>query len=587
MKRNIALLVLFAVSIGKCIAQASDFPPINPYYATSNWPTYHCNNYRQASTAIKGPTSTDRLQLKMLKHIKGGTSCWTQFSEKYPTGQRVILLSNATHFHKILETKKGFDIIDSYKIDDDAFRSFGWNFLVAKNNVWFTYDPKYNPAKNEFTTLFKLTDEQPGNYRSKIKLIDTYNFGNMGKIQFYAINNRGEIMFYSDNDKGKRDIIVGVITQDFQLLDTLRIQSKKNEIAGHNSFPVDDDNSIYFQTTERFFKIDWNGKKLSVNYAVNYDFVNDGPTGKFSEGSGTTPTLIGTEPGSDKLVVLSDGHKQNNLVGFWRELPKDWKAIPGHDIHFAGSIAIPAAKQFSSLFQSVENSPCAYQYDIGIAQFNGFLGQKTPTIKGVQKIRWDIKQRKFKVMWVNDKININAVLSYSKGSNLVYGSGKEDDCSFYYYGLDWETGEVKLRFFMGNRCRQLFNEFDDGGNGNTIDENGNIYFAGGGSLLKIEKNDSNTTADLIENSRPLSFNATLFPNPTSGIVNIKIDTEPKRFDLSLYDSKGGKLLQKNVEGNQTQWNLSALSSGIYNIKIEGTNIEKKIMRSNKKLIISK
>jgi hypothetical protein len=40
---------------------------------------------------------------------------------------------------------------------------------------------------------------------------------------------------------------------------------------------------------------------------------------------------------------------------------------------------------------------------------------------------------------------------------------------------------------MGNRCRLFFNEFDDGGKGNTIDENGNMYFAGGGSLIKIEK----------------------------------------------------------------------------------------------------
>jgi hypothetical protein len=485
-KVAIIIISLFLLNLN-CLGQNNDFPPVNPYYAEANWPTYHCNNYRQASTAVKGPTSDDQLKMKMLKSIKGGTSCWTQFSEKYPNGKRVILLSNATYFYKVLENETGFEIIDSYKVDNDAFRSFGWNFLVAKNNIWYTYDPKYNPSKNQYTTILKLTDEEPENYKSKIKLVKSYSFGDIGKVQFYAINNRGEIMFYSDNDKGNRNIVVGVLSQDFQLLDTLKIKSNKNEIAGHNSFPVDDNNSIYFQTTQRFFKIDWNGSKLSVNYVAKYDFVGDGPTGRFAEGSGTTPTLIGTEVNNDKLVVLSDGHKQNNLIAFWRELPKEWKGINGQDIHFAGSIAIPAAKQFNNLYQSIENSPCAYKYDIGIAQFNGFLGQKTPTIKGVQKIRWDTKDRKFKVIWVNDKININAVLSYSKGSNLVYGSGKEDDCSFYYYGLDWDTGEIKLKFLMGKRCRLLFNEFDDGGNGNTLDENGNIYFAGGGSLIKIEK----------------------------------------------------------------------------------------------------
>jgi hypothetical protein len=35
------------------------------------------------------------------------------------------------------------------------------DFLVAKNNIWFTYDPKYNPAKKEFTTLFWLMLASP------------------------------------------------------------------------------------------------------------------------------------------------------------------------------------------------------------------------------------------------------------------------------------------------------------------------------------------------------------------------------------------------------------------------------------------
>jgi hypothetical protein len=587
MKKITISVLVFAVAICKCFSQTNDFPPLNPYYNDFNWPTYHCNNYRQASTAVKGPTSDDELRMKIIKNLKGGTSCWTQFSEKYPNGKRVILLSNATHFFKVMETDNGFRIIDSYEIDTEKFKSFGWNFLIAKNNQWFVPDPKFNPRKNEYTTLYKFTDAQPNNPLSKIKLLDKYSFGDLGKINHYALNNRGEIMFYSDNDKGDRDIIVGVLTQDFKLLDTLRIKSNKKEIAGHNAFPIDDDNAIYFQTTQRFFKINWNGSKLAINYEAKYDFVADGPTGQFAEGSGTTPTLIGTEVGKDKLVVMSDGHKQNNLIGFWRELPKDWKAIPGRDIHFAGSIAIPAAKQFSNLYQSIENSPCAYKYDIGIAQFNGFLGQHTPTVKGVQKIRWLTDERKFKVMWVNEKININAVLSYSKGSNLVYGSGKEDDCSFHYYGLDWETGEIKLDYVFGNRCRNLFNEYDDGGNGNTIDEKGNIYFAGGGSLIKIEKKakEANSAVTLPSTDNPAFIKADIIPNPTKGIINIKIDAKPERYNLTVYNQKGERVLYKTINNNQTQWDLSSLSSGMYNIKIEGKTVENEFVITNKKVIL--
>ncbi len=441
------LFILVGLSL---VSLVSNGQPENPFYANTVWPTYHANNYRQANSRYKGITAQDEIKIKTISKLKGGTSCWTQFSEPYPNGQRVILQSNATHFYKLMEEKDGFRVIDAFQ--------------------------------------YKLTDAEKGNPLSKIKLVSTYEFGELGLVQMFALNYNGEIMFYSDNDKGKRDIVVGVLSQDFKLLDTLRIKSLPDEIAGHNAFPVDEHNSMYFQTTHRMFKIDWRNGQLSINYQAKYDFVGDGPTGRWAEGSGTTPTLIGVGEGNDQLVVMSDGHEQNNLVGFWRTLPKDWRGIPGQDIHFAGKIKIPMAKRFSNLFQSIENSPCAYRYDIGIAQFNGFLGQKHPTIKGVQKIRWNTQTRQFEVKWVNDKININGVLTYSLGSNMVYGSGLEADCEFFYYGLDWETGEIKLRKSLGKNCKKFGNPLDDGGNGNVMDENGNIYFAtGAGTLTKLEK----------------------------------------------------------------------------------------------------
>jgi hypothetical protein len=489
MNKLVLIFCLFSITFIESFAQTSfcpDDPPTNPFFANVEWQTYHRNNYRQASTCIAGPKQGDNIKLKMLTNLQGGTSCWTYLTEKYPDGKRIILQSNATHFFKIMEEENGFKIIDRFKIDSDWLKSFSWNFLLAKNNVWFTYDPKYNPKEKEYTTIFKLTDEETGNPYSKIKLIKTLSLGDVGKVQHFAMNYRGEIMFYSDNDKGKREIKVGVFTQDLTLLDVLTIPSKEGEISGHNAFPVDENNSMYFQTTKRFFKINWNGSKLSIDYQANYDFVGDGPTGKWAEGSGTTPTLIGWGTENDKLAVMTDGHEQNNLIGFWRELPAGWKGIQGQDIHFAGKIQLPAAKRFSNLFQSIENSPCAYGYDIGIAQFNGFLGQKSPTVKGVQKVRWNTQNRQFEVSWVNDKININGVLTYSKGSNMVYGSGREENCEYYYYGLDWDTGEVKFRHLLGKDCRGVFNPYDDGGNGNVIDEQGNIYFTGGRSLIKLE-----------------------------------------------------------------------------------------------------
>jgi hypothetical protein len=173
-------------------------------------------------------------------------------------------------------------------------------------------------------------------------------------------------------------------------------------------------------------------------------------------------------------------------VAFWRELPKDWKGIPGQDIHFAGKIELPAAERFSDQFQSIENSPCAFGYDIYVAQFNGFLGQKAPTKKGVQKVRWNTTTKQLEIVWVNKEVNLNGVLTYSYGSNMVYGSGKEDNGEYYYYGLDAESGKVVWRYLLGKNKKGMFNPLDDGGNGNIIDKDGNIYFTGSRSLIKLE-----------------------------------------------------------------------------------------------------
>ncbi|MGD1841371.1 MAG: hypothetical protein ACFB0B_10810 [Thermonemataceae bacterium] len=465
------------------------FPPQNPFLADSPWATYHKDSYRQAATPLKGPTATDQIKVKTIEGIQGGTSPWTYLSEKYPNGQRILLQSNATHVYKIADDDKGFRIVAKRKIDSDWLKSFGWNFLQTKDHIWYTYDPKYNPKKKEYTRLFKLTDAVKGDPYADIKLVNTFNFGDYGihKVQHFGINYAGQIVFASDNDKGASDCIVGVISSDFQLLDTLRIKTKPNEFFGHNAFPIDENNRFYLVTTQRLIAVQWEDNKLQEAFEAAYDFVGDGPTGRYAEGSGTTPTLMGFGEGNDQLIIVADGHEKNNLVAFWRVIPEGWQGKQGYDKRVAGVMQLPAAERFSNLFQSIENSPTVFGYEVAVAQFNGFLGQGNKPRKGVQKLRWNTQKDQFELVWVNREVNINGVLTYSKGSNLVYGSGREDDCKYYYYGLDWETGKVAFKQFLGKSCKKLKNPYDDGGCNNIIDEEGNIYFAGGASLVKLEK----------------------------------------------------------------------------------------------------
>lgn len=537
-------------------------PPVNTFLADSPWPIYHRNNYAQSSTCFKGPLQGDSLKTVFKGEIVGGTSAWIYPTEYYANGERALLYSNATHVFKLVDEGDEIVTADSLRIDFDPLQSFGWNFLLAKNKTWFTYDPKYNPQNDQFTKLYKLSDEDTTDVYSKIIVLDTFDFGEFGvnRVQHFSLNYSGQIVFNSDNNTEERYGTIGIISQEFELLDTLRFSTDTDEITNHNAFPIDENNSFYITTNKRLIKFDWDGSELSMAWQADYNFVGDGPTGTFAEGSGTTPTLMGWGSGNDQLVIMSDGHSKNNLVAFWRELPPDWQGVSGMDIRFADSIQLPAAESFSNTFQSIENSPTVFGYEIAIAQFNGFLGYDCNNFKGVQKLHWDTDLNQFEIDWVNTDINMNGVLTFSKDANTVYCSGKEDDCNYYYYGIDWTTGGVNLRYLLGEEGTFLNDPFYDSGVNNIVMENGDIYFSGGASVVKVGLVERlvNSTHHNIQDR------ISLFPNPTNGIV--RIESEFNLHGLSLVNLDGN--VMKTWIANPEVIDLSSMPNGMYFMKID-------------------
>ncbi|MEM6805651.1 MAG: hypothetical protein AAF696_29910, partial [Bacteroidota bacterium] len=217
-------------------------PPLNPWLADSPYPIYHRNNYAQASTCLKGIMPEDSVMIKSRTDITGSASPWMYFSDVYPNGERVILYSNSTHVFKFIDDGNQIRTIDSLRIDFDAFGSVGYNFLLSKNNIWFTYDPDYDPAKNEYTRIFKLTDANVNDPYSDIIVLDTFSFQNYGinKVGAYSLNYDGQIVFNSHADPAKGWANTGIIDQNFNVLDTLRYSLFPNEETHHNSIAIDE-----------------------------------------------------------------------------------------------------------------------------------------------------------------------------------------------------------------------------------------------------------------------------------------------------------------------------------------------------------
>jgi hypothetical protein len=529
---------------------------------------------------MPGPTVEDSIYHIARTNIQGGTSPWVYFTEFYPDGTRGLLYTNATHAFKLIDKGNQIVVADSIQLSFNPISSFLWGHVLASNGNWYVSDTRFNPDLNQYGRIFLLKDSDPNDPYSDLQIESQFDYSSIGvftQVSHLNMNYNGELVFITNSDTTDNTVTVGILSSSFQLKDTLKFQILPNEIASHNAYAIDENNSFYAITTHRVVRFDWDGIELSIGYSEPYDFVDDGPTGQWAEGSGTTPTLMGFGTGNDQLVIMTDGHANNNLVAFWRELPPNWSAVPGMPLHFADSIQLPAAVSTNNLFQSIENSPCVLGYSAGIAQFNGFLGQPCPTQKGVQKVTWDTTTNQFVLDWYNDSVNFNGVPVVSSQTGLMYGSGRgtNEDCSFYYYGLNWDTGDVEFSHYLGEESSSfLSTPWNDAGVNNVIDEFGNIYFSGDGALVKIGIFDQSTSIS----EQDSELNISIYPNPSNGLFNIKHPSEDISFRIH---SITGKLIEEgHLNSNISLIDITSQENGVYIIEF----IHKKTIMTRKLVV---
>ena len=64
-----------------------------------------------------------------------------------------------------------------------------------------------------------------------------------------------------------------------------------------------------------------------------------------------------------------------------------------------------------------------------------------------------------------------------------------------------------------------------------------------------------------------SFNATIFPNPTSEVLNIRTSAH-KNVSFTVFDTKGNLVLQDKLTAEQTTIQLSKLATGSYSVVLK-------------------
>lgn len=465
--------------------QRSGEVPVNTYLGDSPWPIFHHSTYAQASTSLRGPEAGDSVEVDVLRTNLGGPSPWTLLSESYADGTRVIWGGTTTHVFKAVANEGSFELIDSYRIDRDRF-SFHWNLAILRDNKVIVADRGQN-------RYYKFADADPTDWRSEIVLEDTFEIPESipGNAGHFSVSYDGWLIFVTDAG------YIGAVRSDFSQYRSLQLPHSDGETNFHNTYALDETGGIFMATTDRMVRIDWRGNEFKLAWDVPYDFRGPGcqwgsrrrrrpareflavARGERCTGSGTTPTLMGFG-NDDRLVIVADGHSPaNNLVAFWRDnIPLDWSGFANYDRRVAAISPIPYSTPDGDGF-TAENSPTAWGYDIAISQYNGFRPSCDP-MKGVQKFRWNPQTRSLDLIWATDQINFNNVMTYSAGSNLVYGSGRRD-CIYYFWGLNWDTGNVELEVPLGDSKDYL-----DQGNQVTINDDRTVFFGSATGVVKIQ-----------------------------------------------------------------------------------------------------
>ncbi len=235
-----------------------------------------------------------------------------------------------------------------------------------------------------------------------------------------------------------------------------------------NSIAVDENSSIYVASNTIMRKLVWNGTTLSGDVADGawscpYTHSVQPPIIKVGNGTGSTPTLMGFGNDPDKLVVITDGAKDMDLVAFWRN-----NITPGSN-RIAGQI--PVTCGFSPLPEWIQSEQSVVVYGYGafvvnnipetvssdlIGQNNflqvSLMGPAYPTCYGAERFQWNPSTRAWSSVWARPDVSSTSMIPiHSQSSNMALINGYNNSTGWEVLGLDWTTGKTVHQTIFGDK----------------------------------------------------------------------------------------------------------------------------------------
>jgi hypothetical protein len=287
--------------------------------------------------------------------------------------------------------------------------------------------------------MIEIIDNQPA--FNVVKVFDLSAWVPTGDfVAFVLPDFEGRMWFATEGG------VVGILQPDTGQATTVSLNGEQIK----NGLAIDETGGMFVASDHAMYRfdVDANGKPV-LTWRELYDRGNRFKAGQLSQGTGTTPTLMGTN-----YVAITDNADPQMHVNVYR---RD-KTVVGDRLVCSVPVFQPGQSALDSSLIGTDRSIIVSNgagYRVSghpLLDFNKHGGRLLGTMfPGLTRI--DVEDDWCNTVWTNNSIRMVGVPKLSVYNGLIYAydykKGPGSDDGFYFTGVDFHTGQTVFQRLVG------------------------------------------------------------------------------------------------------------------------------------------
>jgi hypothetical protein len=374
--------------------------PRNPYMAANGLSNIHNDAYQTDAYNVAGPLGRDP---KVTSTLFAAECASVTFDR---LGRIVTVCVSPIGATLRMLDPKTLTTLASYELPPREPGTF--SFSNFSGGGYFYLDDQDRAVVSTFTGHLLVIAEDGEGFRLERDVDISQATGGSG-IQSALPDWAGRIWFVTQSG------VVGFVTPG----GTVRSARLANGETIANSFAMDESGGVFVVSTHALYRYDARSARPSVTWRKTYDRGSRVKPGQVSQGSGTTPTLVGSaaSPGGGSIAITDNADPRMNVLVFRRGKAGPGRALCRQPVFPAGQ-----GDDENSLISVPGGLVAENNYGYAGPGPSGASTRTADTTPGLVKVAVDYRNGGCHVAWTNTTARIPTVVStLSRGSGLIYG----------------------------------------------------------------------------------------------------------------------------------------------------------------------